>query len=318
MRISVVIPTYNRADIVKKALQAYALQSGHHDILEVVVVDDGSKDHTRTTVLGLSGNYPLDLRYLHQENQGLSAARNLAIREARGDLILFGDDDIIPGPHMVAEHAEWHRRNPEVNVGVLGYVTYSPEVRPTPFMMWGNNNGPQFAFACLTPGAEVEYSCAGFYNTSLKVDFLRRNGTFDEGFRQFGWEDVELSYRLHQRGYRVLYNPVAAGYHYKFESFANTCSRIKLTWDSLPVFAKTDAGKNYLARLDEYRMSSEKQRVTTLRKLVRLLKPIAIPALRPLLDTQVPLPSRLYEAIWYYYRSPIVDRAIRSLELSQS
>ena len=309
MNISVIIPTYNRADIVRKALRAYACQSGQHEILEVLVVDDGSKDHTQATVAEFLSSCPW-LRYLRQENQGLSAARNHGIREARGDLILFGDDDIIPAPNMVAEHAAWHRRNPDANVGVLGYVTYAPEVRPTPFMTWANHHGPQFSFAYLTPGAEVEYRCAGFCNTSLKADFLRRTGNFDEAFRRYGWEDIEFSYRLHQRGYRVLYNSDAVGYHYKFETFANTCLRTKQAWDAFPLFAKTDAGKNYLALLNEYRSSSEKQKITVLRKLVRLLKPIAIPVLTPLLDMHIKLPDRLYDTIWYYYSWPIIERAI--------
>jgi glycosyltransferase involved in cell wall biosynthesis len=312
--ISIIIPTYNRAETLKKTLQAYASQTGQHEILEVLLVDDGSKDHTQAAVAEFLSNYPVSLRYLRQEKKGIPAARNYGIREARGNVILFGDDDIIPAPNLVAQHADWHRRNPGENVGVLGYVAFAPEVRPTPFMVWANQYGPQFAYAYLTPGAEVEYRCAGFWNTSLKTDFLRRNGIFDESFRRFGWEDLELSYRLHQRGYRVLYNSAAVGYHYKFETFANTCSRIKLTWDSFPVFATTDAGKNYLALLNEHRFSSRRQSIPFFRKLARLLKPIAIPVLRPLLDTRIPLPDSVYDAMWYYYSSPIIDHAIHSWE----
>lgn len=303
MSISVIIPTYNRADVLRKTLEAYFAQSGDHQILEVLVVDDGSKDHTPSVVDECRRLSALSLRYLPQENQGLAAARNHAIREAKGELILFGDDDIIPSPGMVAEHVAWHARYREANVGILGYVTWAPELNPTPFMMWSGHYGPQFHFGYFKAGMELDFWHAYFCNTSVKTSFLSQNGVFDATFRHYGWEDIELSYRLHQKGYKLLYNPSALGYHYKYERFEDTLRRVRQLHRSQPLFATTEAGK-YFA--EQARRTSEANGTTPrikamARKLLSSLKGPTMPLLKHVLDTQIPLPAWLYEKVFHYY-----------------
>ncbi len=305
-RVSVLIPTYNRAKILRKVLRAYAGQSRDHQLLEVVVVDDGSKDDTRSVVRECSESSPLPLRYVYQENSGLSAARNHGIREARGELLLFGDDDIIPGPFMVAEHVSWHVRYPDPEVGVLGLVTWSPEVHPTPFMAWSGLYGPQFPFGYFRSGMELDFRFAYFCNTSVKAAFIRNGGgeAFSEDFRQYGWEDLEFSYRLCQRGYRLLYNPAAYGFHYKYERFADTLRRVEQMYRSWPVFAKTDAGKRFL----ELQRGQSKHTVgwlgSTRKKLLRPLKAVVMSLLRPFVDTRITLPGWLYDSMFYHYVTP--------------
>ncbi len=85
--ISVVIPTYNRADYLVKAISSVMNQSRSVD--EIIVVDDGSTDHTR---LMLEKNYP-KIEYYYQENRGVSAARNMGIAKARSDWLAFLDSD---------------------------------------------------------------------------------------------------------------------------------------------------------------------------------------------------------------------------------
>ena len=85
--VSVIIPTYNRAGIVGRAIES-ALTQTYHDV-EVIVVDDGSSDHTRDVVRSFGAR----VRYLYQANAGVTAARNRGIREARGEFIAFLDSD---------------------------------------------------------------------------------------------------------------------------------------------------------------------------------------------------------------------------------
>lgn len=87
MRISVVIPTYNRADVLERAIHSVLSQT--FPPLEVIVVDDGSEDHTPEL---LDQQFP-QVSYLHQANRGVSSARNLGISQARGDWIAFLDSD---------------------------------------------------------------------------------------------------------------------------------------------------------------------------------------------------------------------------------
>jgi glycosyltransferase involved in cell wall biosynthesis len=303
MSVSVIIPTYNRADILRKTLEAYSAQSGDHQILELLVVDDGSKDHTAKVVEECRRLSRVSVRYLPQENQGLSAARNHGIRESKGELILFGDDDIIPSLEMVAEHISWHTKHPEPNIGVLGYVTWAPEVRPTPFMVWSGNYGPQFNFGFLKTGMEVDVGRAYFCNTTVKASFLRENGIFDETFRQYGWEDLELSYRLQQKGYKLLYNPKAFGYHYKYEKFEDTLRRMRQVQRSESVFRTTEAGKYFaeLARRQSEMPDTTPRAKAIAKKLLKTFEAPAMPILKRMIDTQIPLPARVYRRVLDFY-----------------
>ncbi len=90
--ITVVIPTFNRAPLVGRAIDSVLRQS--YDNWELLVVDDGSTDHTQSVV----ANYYPRVRYLHQPNRGVGAARNNGISQARGELIamLDSDDEFLP------------------------------------------------------------------------------------------------------------------------------------------------------------------------------------------------------------------------------
>ncbi len=294
-RLSVIIPTYNRAPILAKTLEAYKHQTRQQQLVEILVVDDGSTDGTGSLVSECARQSSTLVRYLRQENRGQASARNYGIREASGDLVLLGDDDVIPAPNMVEEHLSWHDKHPDPKIAVVGAVPWSPEVNPRPVMKWWGLNG-------LHPdGHEVYWPAGLLLNTSLKRAFLQSNGLFDERFRHYGYEDIELCYRLAKKGLRMLYNPCCVGYHYKRVTFDAMCRRgwTLATTPSLKIFERTEAGKEYLAN-DARRRNSWKYRLQYL--LARLVVPLLAP-LRPLLDSRVPLPGAVYAMFYAYYGS---------------
>lgn len=93
--VSVITPTYNRAYCLGRTLDSALAQTYPH--LEIVLVDDGSSDNTGELVRARYGHDPR-VRYLHQENGGVSAARNRGLREARGDYLAFLDSDDVWKP----------------------------------------------------------------------------------------------------------------------------------------------------------------------------------------------------------------------------
>src|SRR5262245_7374679 len=115
--VSIVIPTYNRGYVVAKAVASALAQS--YPNLEVVVVDDGSKDDTRDRLLP----YLDRIRYVRQENQGVSAARNRGIREARGGLIAFLDSDDVWHPRKLEVQARYLADHP--GVGLVAVEAFS-------------------------------------------------------------------------------------------------------------------------------------------------------------------------------------------------
>lgn len=111
--VSVIVPTYNRAYCVQGALDSLFAQS--HGNLEVVLVDDGSSDDTRALAERISMREPR-LRYIYQENAGVSAARNRGLREARGDYLAFLDSDDTWMPWKLEAQLTCLRALPEVGM----------------------------------------------------------------------------------------------------------------------------------------------------------------------------------------------------------
>lgn len=297
MKVSVVIPTYNRKDTLRKAIQAYFRQAAPPGSFEILAVDDGSTDGTSQAVADLQGSSPVRVRYFQQQPRGPAAARNLGIREAAGEIILFSDDDIVPDRNLVAEHLAWHQNHAEDSVAVLGYVTWAPEVEATPFMKWCGERGPIFCYADFAGQTQIDaqffYSC----NISLKTRFLRSSGRFDEEFKSAAYEDVELGYRLARRGMRLLYNPAAVGYHYQRFSVEDARRRARRVAAARRIFERKEAGISTLA--SEARR--KRGRAARLGKWagVRLV-PVLLP-FRRLLDSRVVLPSFVYRSfLWYY------------------
>jgi len=295
--LSVVIPTYNRKEILLKALAAYQQQSCSAEILEILVLDDESTDGTAEAVAEFSQRAVNHVRYFRLTHRGPAAARNHGIREARGKLLLFADDDIVPSLHLVAEHLAWHEKYPESFVAVLGLVEWAPEVKPTPFMEWLAKDGVLFAYAHLSPGESADFRYFYSCNLSLKTAFVRENGMFDEDFKEPAFEDTELSYRLQKRGLRLLYNRAAVGYHHKFMSFADACLREKVLAAARKFFEAKEAGMVFalMGAQKKGGLAGRLKRLSV-RALVPFLSPI-----KPLLDSQLRLPTILYRASYSYY-----------------
>lgn len=240
MKLTVIVPTYNRKNILKKCLDALFTQSYSQSDYEIIVIDDGSTDGTGELVNSLINGSPCPLRYFKQENRGPAAARNVGIKNVNGEVILFLGDDIIATSTLLVEHAKWHGQFPDDNVAVLGYVTWSSEIEITPFMRWLDNGGPQFHFWQIKDKVEVDTQ-KYFYtsNTSVKRKFFLENSEFfDEEFPYAAYEDIELGYRLKKRGMILKYNKEAVGYHYHYSSLVDVCQRMIKAGESSQILAK--------------------------------------------------------------------------------
>jgi len=295
--LTVVIPTYNRAEVLKEALNGYALQSEPMAIRELIVVDDGSQDETESVVQEAARISPFPVLYLHQDNQGPAAARNYGIREASSPIILFTDSDIVPDRDMVSQHLQWHTERREESVGVLGRVWWPKQPKPTPFMRWYGEQGPLFSYGKFRHGQELGpfdlYTC----NVSLKTNFLRTYGTFDEEFKRAAYEDTELGFRLKKCGLRLYYNSHAAASHLQFYSFDEVCRRIEANRASATVFFKREAGRVYLEH-----QNVRKSRVSY--RMARVVATVAGAVFSPakrFMDSGLRFPNLVYRLIFWYH-----------------
>jgi GT2 family glycosyltransferase len=189
--------------------------------MEVVVVDDGSTDGTIERLRAM--NLPGALRVLEQPHRGPAEARNLGVEHAVGDLVLFLDDDVVPGPGLVATHVATHAAQPDTVV--IGPML-PPEDDSRTVSVWVRWEEEQL-LAQYQDMAAGRYDCGPrqLYtgNASISRERFRAAGGFDTRFQRA--EDVELGYRLRDAGSRFVFNPEAPVQHYAsrtFESWSRT------------------------------------------------------------------------------------------------
>ncbi|MFB0565210.1 MAG: glycosyltransferase family 2 protein [Candidatus Aminicenantaceae bacterium] len=227
LEISAVIPTYNRKKILKRVLFSLFKQDFLKNRYEIIVVDDGSSDRTEEMIKDVMSVVPqgLSLRYYYQENRGPAATRNLGIKMARGEVILLLGDDIIAEENLLEEHMKIHKSTDE-DIAVLGYVTWAPEIKRTPFLRYLMKRGLDFQYQLINDPESVSYKHFYTCNISVRKNFLIDNGFFDENFRKAIWEDIDLGYRLTKRGLKIKYNSEAIGYHYHSTTVLSRCRLI--------------------------------------------------------------------------------------------
>jgi len=195
--ISVIIPAYNAAQTLPACLAA--LQGQTHPPGEIIVVDDGSQDQT------VQAARAYGVQLLEQPHQGPAAARNLGIRQARGDIILLTDADCEPESTWVAEMTRPFA-DPQV-AGVKGSYRTHQQERVARLAQCEFEE----RYDLLERLATIDFidSHAAAFRTSV----LRESGGFDPAFSQANNEDVDLSYRLAEKGLKLVFNHQAVVYH---------------------------------------------------------------------------------------------------------
>ena len=209
---SVIISTFNRRDALVETLKALGKQTVPAASYEIVVVDDGSSDGTWEAMTDL--DLPCVLRCLrHLSNRGVSAGRNLAIRNARGRYLILLSDDVIVPEDFITAHVDTLRRFP--GFWVVGGFRQLESLRDSPFGRYLDDleNGFGEARKMRPMDRNIwELSWPTARNLSLPREDLDGTGLFDERFR-VTCEDQDLAHRARERGIRFLYNDEIACVH---------------------------------------------------------------------------------------------------------
>jgi glycosyltransferase involved in cell wall biosynthesis len=227
--ISVVIPTYNRGPLLIQTLQSCLAHAGGVE-LELVVVDDGSRDETPRLLREFAAVHE-NLVWRSIPNGGPGQARNVGASLARHDLILFLGDDIQPqNDEFFRGHAELHAADPHPALAVLGKVVWPdwPESEVNSVMEHIQGvGGEQFGYADMAPYNYFDFCFFYTCNISVKKSIVPdwKSEGFSRAFTAAAYEDVEFAYRMTQRytkDFRILYTPVPVGTHqhaYSVEGF---------------------------------------------------------------------------------------------------
>ncbi|MBM7804171.1 glycosyltransferase involved in cell wall biosynthesis/peptidoglycan/xylan/chitin deacetylase (PgdA/CDA1 family) [Geodermatophilus bullaregiensis] len=206
LRFSVVLPTYQRRELVTTAVRALVHQTFDQPF-EVIVTVDGSTDGTADALRAMPLPFPLTV--LEQPNAGAAAARNRGARHARGDILLFLDDDMEAAPGLLAEHERSHRQGADA---VLGHLPLHPSSVPSAL----SDAVAQWSEERLTrlsqPGAPLTLHDLLTGQLSVAAAVFDAIGGFDPAFTHrgaFGNEDVDFGHRLLRGGYDIRFNPAA-------------------------------------------------------------------------------------------------------------
>ncbi|MFA6282467.1 MAG: glycosyltransferase family A protein, partial [Candidatus Omnitrophota bacterium] len=172
--LSVIIPTYNREEILKKCINAFLIQNIPNENFEIIIVDNGTDAAVVDSASKLSLPSQLNIQYLKIPDKGANRARNKGISAAKGRLLFFINDDTIASPELIQEHIAWHGDNFSENIAVLGKMQASPDVEPTGF----NKLHLDANYRKIISGAEIDWRYFFTCNISVKKSFLEKFGTF--------------------------------------------------------------------------------------------------------------------------------------------
>jgi GT2 family glycosyltransferase len=217
MRFSLIIPTYNRKDTLRRCLAAVTGQD--YPDYEVIVVDDGSADGTGEMV---QQEFP-SVRYIRQEpNRGPAAARNRGIAIATGKIIAFTDDDCLVPVDFLARLAEGYQQYPEV-AGVGGYLEAPDDILQRNIFAQFEAYVTHRVYHAGTEPYVGGFECpaGGTNSMSYRREILMEVRGFDETFPYAAGEDADLKWRVVERGHRLLYVPLKVAHlqPYHFRSF---------------------------------------------------------------------------------------------------
>lgn len=255
------MPTYQRCKSLKRALTALSAQTLQPDELEIIVSIDGSDDGTLEMVKDFPS--PYQLRYIWGPNSGRAVACNKGIREARGEVLIFLDDDMEPLPDFAKEHYKAHAAN--AMAGVIGAAPIVTDEHSTPAARYIAEGFNAFLENYLSkPGNKIRLS--DFYGGSFSVnrEFLVQTALFNESFKLYGYEDAELIYRLTSNGLKLIYNPLAVALQHYENDFNAVASNTISAGKMAVLLVKMHPETFYELRLTEYNQTGWKWRALRL------------------------------------------------------
>ncbi len=216
--VSIIVCTYNRAHYLAETLSHLRSQNADVAVFEVVLIDNNSTDHTKDICdefLAQNSDFPF--RYIAETAQGLSHARNRGIKEAKGDILTFIDDDAFAQSDFVAAISQYFSENKDT-IAIGGKIIPKYEEESPRWM--SKHLLP--LVAALDMGDDTKPFPKGKFpigaNMSIRKEAFEKYGGFDvnlgrKGDALEGSEEKDLFFRIMKSGAKIIYLPLAIVHH---------------------------------------------------------------------------------------------------------
>ncbi len=235
-RISVITATYNRAAMLRRMLMSLAAQTLDKSLWEVIVVDNNSADSTAAVVKSFIETHPnVQARYVKESKQGVSPARNRAVEESRGDIIVSIDDDEEAFPDFLEVYLNFFDTHPTINAAGGDNIPRYEEI-PRPEWMSSYTETPIAALVRMgkrrRPFRRGRFFMGG--NMAMRREMFDRYGLLHNELGRTGGsplagEEKEFFFRMRRAGEEIWFLPEARIHHiipaYKLtrKYFLNLC-----------------------------------------------------------------------------------------------
>jgi glycosyltransferase involved in cell wall biosynthesis len=297
MKISLIVPTYNRVEYLKGSLPSFVNQSLNKDDYEILIIDNNSNDDTKEISKSILEKSNCNWKYFFEANQGLHYARNRGILEAKGELIVFGDDDIEASQDWLSEFVTEFEQNKKT--GVAGGKILPKWDKQAPEWIYDYGDSKTHAvFAYLDLGNKrkvlnnlMVFGC----NFAIRKKIANEiGGSFPDTFPKrlkhlSGQGETEMLRQTMKLGYDIVYLPEAFIKHHAESKRATLDYFIDRheRWAIEDIYKIVRDNKRYLSRLALF-ISVTRQAI----KEVKKIKPISKTSINPAYKKKI-----LYAAI---------------------
>ncbi|MHA1267705.1 MAG: glycosyltransferase [Candidatus Helarchaeota archaeon] len=195
IKVTIGVCVRNSAVTLHEAIESISCQDYPHELMEVIFVDDGSKDTTLSIINSYVSKMDTSVKVFHHEWKGLGPSRNVVVDNASGDYIIWVDGDMVLPKDHVRKQVEFMEQKPKVGIAKARYGFMRGEnivasLENIPFIVFDSKNGSLYSKLPGTGGA------------IFRVEAIRQVNGFDDRLKGVG-EDQDVAYRIKVAGWRI-------------------------------------------------------------------------------------------------------------------
>lgn len=188
----------NCSSTIGRAIKSIITQDFPHELIEVILVDDGSEDDTLSVIRDFMPKMNMRVKIFHHKWRGLGPSRNVVVNNASGKYILWVDGDMIIPSDYVKKQVDFMEKNPTVAIAGGSY-----ELSPTTSLIAFLDNIMYVVYRMRLGGKKSSGNLPGTGGAIYRTEVIKKIGGFDENIRGSG-EDVDIAYRVKTSGWTVV------------------------------------------------------------------------------------------------------------------